>query len=37
MNDENFERNATNIYTIIMVFILTMLVLVGIKNFRREV
>ncbi len=37
IKDEVFEKNVTNIYTIMMVFLMTMLVLVGIKNFRREV
>ncbi len=37
MEDTYFNTNASNIYTVGMVFILTMLLLVAIKDFRREI
>ena len=37
INDVDFEKNSTNIYIIMMVFTLTILILVGLKNFRWEV
>ena len=35
MRDKAFEENGTNTFIIIMMFVLTSLILVGIKNFRR--
>ena len=37
MENKSFNQTASNIYIILMVLILTMLVLIGIKDFRREI
>jgi len=37
MKDINFEENGTNIFFIIMLLNLTSMVLISIRNFRREI